>query len=699
MFEPRSFAVIGASRNPNKLGHTIVRNIVSGGYRGKLHLVSPSGGEIFGLRISRSIEEIEEEIDQATIVIPAKFVVEAVRGCAQKGVKYVQIISSGFSEAGNTRDEEEVMAIAREHGMRVLGPNMFGLYSAASSLNSTFSATGILPGHVAILTQSGALGVSLIGKTLVENIGLSAVVSLGNKADVDEADLLGYLVDQDRTRVVLMYIEGIRNGQRFSKALMRATEKKPVVVIRSGSSKRGAQAAASHTGALAGSDEVFGAIMRQCGVLRAESIEEAFNWCKFLAFSPRPKENRAVIVTNGGGVGVLAADACEKYGVELLDDQEVLKQVFEPSTPSFGSTKNPVDITGSADSVAYEKALSAPVGSDVMDATIALYCETATFDAENLAPMIRETHRMHMQAEKPVTYALIGGEAVQDAIWALRKESVPVFNDVHPAVSCLGAANWYHDYTREKKSPIEEAEIDVEAIDGVVKKALAEGREFLLAHEATAVMNSAGVRMPRSKIVRTIPEAVEVAQEIGCPVVMKIASRDILHKSDAGGVALGLEDEKQVVDAYEAIIQNCKEYKPDASIEGVEVCEMVRPGTEFIIGARNDASFGPIVMCGLGGVYVEVMKDVVFRGLPVSSREVMKMLEEIRSFPLLLGVRGEPRRDIRGVVDTVIRVGTIIAKCRSISDIELNPIVVYEEEKGLMAVDARVLVGRPRKGS
>ncbi len=697
LFEPRSFAIIGASLNPAKLGHTIARNILEGGYGGRLHLVGSAKGEILGIPLHESIEHIEDEIDQATIVIPAKYVVDAVKSCAKKGVRHVQIISSGFSEIGNAKEEQEIVSIARSNGMRVLGPNIFGLYSAASSLNSTFSATGIKSGHVAILTQSGALGISMIGKTLVENIGLSAIVSLGNKSDIDEADLLDYLVEQERTKVILMYVEGVKNGQRFAEALRRTTARKPVVVIRSGRSKRGALAAASHTGSLAGSDEVFSAIMRQCGVLRAESIGEAFDWCKFLAFSPKPPGDRAVIVTNGGGVGVLATDACEKYGVELLDDQGVLGEVFGPATPSFGSTKNPVDITGSANSEAYELALSAPASSDYMDATMALYCETATFDSENLAPMIRQTHAAHKEAGKPITYALVGGETVDETIDILRKDNIPVFDDIDPAVSCLGAAYRYRDHLRERTETLDQAEVDVKAIDGIVDRALEEGRDFLLAAEGSAVMRAAGIRMPESKIVRSIPEAVGFAESIGFPVVMKIASRDILHKSDAGGVALGLENEKDVVDAYEAIIQNAKEYKADATIDGVEVVSMVRPGTELIVGARNDQSFGPIVMCGLGGIYVEVMKDVVFRGLPIGRAEVMKMLEEIRSFPLLLGVRGEPRRDIEGVVDTIIKVGTIIEKCERITDIEINPVVVYEEKKSLTAVDARILIARKKE--
>jgi acyl-CoA synthetase (NDP forming) len=346
LFEPKSLAVIGAARDENKIGYKILKNILTGGYRGKVYPVNPQGGEILGLQSYRTVEEVNGPVDVASIVIPAKFVFEAVQSCAKKGVKYLTIISSGFSEIGNNEEERRIVSYARDHGMRVLGPNIFGIYSAAASLNATFGSSGIIPGQVAIVTQSGALGIAMIGKAAVENIGLAAIVSVGNKTDVDEADLLEYLVIDPNTKIVLMYIEGVRDGERLIRAVKKTTQKLPVVVIKSGRSERGAIAAASHTGSLAGSDEIFDAIMRQCGVLRAEGVEEAFNWCKFLANTPYPSGENTVIVTNGGGIGVMATDACEKFGVRLYDDMVALKEVFSTVTPEFGSTKNPVDLTG-----------------------------------------------------------------------------------------------------------------------------------------------------------------------------------------------------------------------------------------------------------------------------------------------------------------------------------------------------------------
>ena len=615
----------------------------------------------------------------------------------QKKVKFIQIITSGFSEAGNVREEKDIVEIAREAGTRIVGPNMFGLYSSAASLNSTFSATKINPGHVAILTQSGALGIAMISKTAVAGMGLSAIVSIGNKCDVDEADLLEYLINNDNTKVIFMYIEGVKKGERLIETLKAATDKKPVIVIKSGKSKRGARAAASHTGSLAGSDEIFDAIMKQCGVLRAECIEDAFDWCKFMISSPSPKSHNSVIVTNGGGVGVMATDACEKYGVPLFDDQAALKNLYDSVTPSFGSTKNPIDLTGAAGADDYTRALSATAEYEEIGSTIGLYCETAIFESGNLTQMIKDTYAKHQKNGKPISYALIGGEQVENAITSLRIDSIPVFNDVEPAVSCMGAFYRYYKYLDEVSYKFDEYEVNLKAINKIIDGAEKDGRTFLLANEGAAVMRTADIAMPQSKIARSIDEAVKFAEEIGYPVVMKIVSKDILHKSDAGGVLLDLDDKKEVVVGYEAIIHNCRAYKPTAVIEGVEVAEMAKKGVELIVGARRDPSFGPVVMCGLGGIYVEVMKDISFRAIPINRGIALSMLEEIRSYPLLLGARGEEKKDIESVIDIIIKIGSIIKKCERITDIEINPVVVYNVKNGIKALDARILISKPKE--
>jgi acetyl coenzyme A synthetase (ADP forming)-like protein len=697
LFEPQSIAVIGASPDTKKIGFAVFNNIITGGYKGKVFPVNPRGGEIDGHKIFTDIPEIEGEVDCASIVIPANLVKETVKKCAQKKIKFLQIITSGFSEVGNIREEKEIVEIAKESGTRIVGPNMFGLYSCAASLNSTFSATKINPGHVAILTQSGALGIAMIAKTTVDGMGLSSIVSIGNKCDIDEADLLEYLINNDNTKVIFMYIEGVKKGERLIETLKTATAKKPVIVIKSGKSKRGARAAASHTGSLAGSDEIFDAIMKQCGVLRAESLEDAFNWCKFMISSPPLKSHNSVIVTNGGGIGVMATDACEKYGVSLYDDQAALKKLYESVTPAFGSTKNPIDLSGAAGTNEYTRALAVTAESEEIGSTIGLYCETAVFDPGNLAQMINDTYIKHHDNGKSISYALIGGKQVENAIDNLKTAGIPVFNDVDQAVSCVGAFYRYHKYLDEASGKFDEYEIDTAAINKIIDTALQDGRTFLLANEGASVMRTANITMPQSKIARSINEAVKYASEIGYPVVLKIVSKDILHKSDVGGVLLHLDDEKEVVVGYEAIMHNCRQYKPNAVIEGIEVAEMVEKGVELIVGARRDPSFGPVIMCGLGGIYVEVMKDISFRALPINRGTALSMLEEIRSYPLLLGARGEEKKDIESVIDTIIKVGSIIKKCEKITDIEINPVVVYDIKNGIKAIDARILISKPKE--
>jgi acetyltransferase len=699
LFEPQTVAVIGAARDRNKIGYKILQNILSGGYRGRVYPINPQGGEILGVRAYRSVEEVNDPIDVASIVIPAKLVYEAVKSCARKQVKYLMIISSGFSEVGNYEEEKRIVSYAHEHQMRILGPNIFGIYSAAASLNATFGSSEIIPGKVAIITQSGALGIAMIGKTAVENIGLSAIVSVGNKTDVDEADLLEYLVSTGQTKIILMYIEGVREGEKLIRAVKSATGTIPVVVIKSGRSERGAIAAASHTGSLAGSDEIFDAIMKQCGVIRAESIEEAFNWCKFLANSPFPPGENTLIITNGGGIGVMTTDACEKYGVKLYDDPQALKAAFSRVTPDFGSTKNPVDLTGQATSSHYHLALDEALKNDHIHSVIALYCETAVFDAENLSPMIEENDRKYKSAKRPLVFSIFGGGKTESYIGPLRKGNVAVYGDVYEAVSCLGSLYSHYRYLGERSEEIDDAEIDVSSVEKVVEGALREGRTFLIAHEGQAVMRAAGIQIPKSTVARNLEEAVRGAEGMGYPVVMKVVSRDILHKSDAGGVALDLVDKNEVMDAYQAIIRNCRSYNPRAIIAGVEISEMVPKGTETIIGARRDKTFGPILMFGLGGIYVEVMKDVAFRALPINRKEVMSMIKEIRAYPLLLGVRGEEKKDVDRVVDTIIKVGAVLQKCDRFSDIEINPLVVYEHGRGVQAVDVRILLSIVKKGT
>jgi len=510
-------------------------------------------------------------------------------------------------------------------------------------------------------------------------------------------EILNYVAADPHTRVVMMYIEGVTHGEKLVEVLSTVTRVKPVVVVKSGRSQRGAMAAASHTGSLAGEDKVFDDIARQCGVIRAEGLQEALEWCKFLATVPEPRGENAVIITNGGGIGVLTADACERYGINLYDNLPDLKKTFAAVVPEFGSTKNPVDMTGQATAENYVTAIDAALQNDNIDSVICLGCEAGSFEPAKFA-LSAEDLLTSGKLQKPLVFSFVGGAAVEDTIQKLKFKGVPVFNDVLQATSCLGAI---YDNYRYKIAVVDApvpVEIDEKAIAAVLEKAQKEGRRLLYSFEAQRIMDAVGIANPESNIARTLEEAVKFAGDIGYPVVMKVVSRDIVHKSDAGGVALDIDNKEEVADAYEAILQNCRRFKPDAQIEGIEVSQQVSPGVETIVGARRDLSFGPVVMFGLGGIYVEVMKDIAFRAFPLSRGEANRMISEIKTYPLLLGVRGEKRKDIDMLADAVLRVGTIIKKFPEISDIEINPLIAYEYGQGVKAVDVRILLSTQEAG-
>ncbi len=692
LFAPRAVAIVGASPDPTKIGYKIMRNLVHNRTSAHIHPVNPKGGEILGLPVSRSIGEIPEPVDLAVISIPADRVYGAVVDCAAASIPFAIIISSGFSEVGRLEEEQRIVAYAREHGVRIVGPNVFGIFSARASLNAGFGPRDIRPGKLAIISQSGAMGGAMIGMTSVAGIGLSAIIPLGNKADIDEADLLDFFRDDPETEIVLIYMEGVKQGERLLASLSATARRKPVLVIKTGRSHRGALAAASHTGALAGADEVFDDLMRQAGALRAERLDEALAWCRFLMHAPAPAGENLVVVTNGGGAGVSAADACEKFGVRMHDDAATLQRVFGPYTPPLGSTKNPIDFTGQATPADYERALEAALADPSCHMVLAIYCETALLPFESLTESLIGLHEKFRRARKPVAFCLLGGEGSAQCMATLQQADIPAFGEIYTAVSCLAALQ---AHTRRARSAIEEpvrAAVDAAAAAKIVATAKAEGRGFLLAPEGYALLKAIGLRAPESHVARTLEQALVHATAMGFPVVLKVISPDIIHKSDAGGVALDLESRDEVIAGYEAIMRNCRQRRPGARILGVEVTRMVSSRSEVIVGARRDSAFGPIVMFGMGGVFVELLGDVAFRSIPLTRSDVMAMMKETRAYRLLLGVRGDSARDLPATIDAIVRLASLVEQCPEIADIEVNPLSVFAEGEGVCATDVRVAV-------
>ena len=697
LFEPRSVAVVGASSKPTKIGYKILENIKLGGYEGKVYPINPKEKEILGYKSYSNVKDISEidEIDIAIIAVPQPIVLPAVKSLVSKKIKYLFIVTSGFSEIGKTKEEKELVEFSNKNNMRIVGPNIFGHFVNKSKLNASFASSDIPRGHVSLISQSGALGAALIGETGEENIGLSSIVPLGNKSDIDESDLLPYLMNDDSTKVILIYMEGVKNGEKLISALKKATQKKPVIVIKSGRSKKGAQAAASHTGSLSGSDKVFSAIMNQCGVHRPENVVEALQWAKFLSNAPVPKGDNTVIITNGGGVGVMAADACEKYGVHLFDNHNSLYEAFGDLVPEFGSVKNPIDITGSLGIEGYEKCIEAAVKHPDIHSIVCLGCEHALFGEIALKKTIKRVHKKYGHI-KPILYVFYGGKSIKDAIIYLKKEGIPIYGDVYEAMACLGEL--YKDKNYKDLIPsnseinIDGIKIDFNSIQKILNEVKADGRQFLLAHEAKNLMTAANIPMPKSYIATNIAAAVKFAKEINGPVAMKIVSKDILHKSDANGVLLNLETSEEVMDAWQAIMLNSRKYDPTATIKGIEVGEMIKIESETIIGGRRDSVFGPTIMFGSGGIYVEVLKDVAFRSLSFSRHEISSMLKETKLYPLLLGVRGQAKKDINAIIDVILKIEIIIRKFKELTDIEINPLIAYEDGLGVKAVDVRILI-------
>jgi acetyl-CoA synthetase (ADP-forming) len=455
LFNPRSIAVIGASRNPAKIGHTILRNIIEYGYKGRVYPINPHANEILGLKAYKSVLDVPDEIDMAIIAVPEQIVLNVADECGRKGVKVLVVITAGFSEVGNVEAEKKLVEIARKYGMRVLGPNIFGVTYTPAKLNATFGPRDVLEGPIAFITQSGALGIAIMGWTIMEEIGISAIVSMGNMADIDVVDVSKYLADDPNTRVITIYLEGLKpgTGRRFIDEMRRVTVKKPVIVIKAGRSARGAKAAASHTGSLAGSDKLYQAAFKQAGIIRAYTTEEMFDWARAFASQPIPRGENTVIITNGGGVGVLATDAAEENNVKLIDPSPKLKEEFRKAMPWFGSPKNPVDLTGQAVTENYVEALKIAFESDEVNNIILLYCRTAILDPRDLAKAIIEIYDEYKDRNKPLLAGLVGGSDTMEAIRILNRNGIPAYPSAERAVVSLAKMLEYMRYLKkiEKK--------------------------------------------------------------------------------------------------------------------------------------------------------------------------------------------------------------------------------------------------------
>jgi len=692
LLRPKSVAVVGASATPGKIGFTVMDNLKKCGYAGKIYPINPSAPEILGFKAYASVLDIDEPIDAAVITVPAKLVPAVTEECGKKGIKGLIIITSGFSEVGNRALEDQVVTTAKQYGTRILGPNIVGTMSNSDQLNASFAPFLPLPGKSALISQSGALLIALDAASFTRRVGFDKMFSIGNMSDVNFADIIDFLDDDPNTTCISLYIEGFKDGREFMEASRRSS--KPIVALKSGVSAHGAAAAASHTGSLAGAAKVYGAAFQQAGVIQASDLNNLFDRTQALSLQPPMKGDNLVIITNGGGVGVLATDAAERYGLPLKFVPAEVQAELKKHMPEFGSAKNPVDLTGMAGNDWYTDSIRFALAHAWTDGMVVLYCETAMTNPMEIAQGIKRAIDESDVSDKPVTVSFVGGERSEEAMRWLIENGIPAYGAPDVAVNTMAALR---DYARMKaminEPTTSDIKVDREAALEVIRHARLDGRDSLTEIEAKQVFNAYGLPTTATFLAKSEDEAVQLAKRIGFPIVMKIVSPDILHKSDAGGVKVNIKDENAVREAYKTILSNSKTYKADANIHGIAIQEMAPWGTEVILGSVNDATFGPTMMFGLGGIFVEVLKDVTFRVAPVSHGQALRMLGEIRGAPILAGVRGEMPRDREALAETVCRYATMIVDLADeVSESDANPVLVYEEGKGIKVVDARIIL-------
>jgi acetate---CoA ligase (ADP-forming) len=695
-FRPTSVAVIGASTNPSKLGYAVVKNLVDCGYTkaGTVYPINPGAAEILGLPAYASVSQVPGSIDLAVIVIPYTHVPAALRECGEKAIPSVIVISAGFREAGKDglERELELIKIAHEYNLRLVGPNCLGVLDTHTPLNASFAAGTPPSGPMAFMSQSGALGTAVLDIALAGRLGLSKFVSLGNKADVSEIDLLRAWENDEDTRVILIYSEGMPNGQEFLKVARQVTRKKPVVAIKSGVTQAGSRAVSSHTGSLAGSEQAYQAAFQQAGILRAESMEVLFDTALALGYQPPLKDDRIAIITNAGGPGILATDALERSGLTLARFELDTIYALEEYLPDAASAANPVDVLGDAHADRYRIALEKVASDPNVDGILVLLTPQAMTEIDETARLVCEVAG---KIDKPLLACFMGEARLVKGIEILTQNGVPNYPFPERAARAFRAmANYRQVLTR----PLPEFvyyDVDRPTVRQTLERVVSEGRSSIGDSEARSILQAYHMKIPRSELASTPDQAVEFARQIGYPVVLKIASPDILHKTDVGGVKVNLRNANELRDAYELMVYRAQRYVPDATIWGCLLQEMAPPGgIEILVGMNRDPQFGPLVTFGLGGIYVETLKDVTFRLAPFSPDEALQMLEEIRARAILDGVRGQPPADKDAIVDILLRIGQLVQDFPEIAELDINPVIVYPQGQGALAIDMRLVLSR-----
>ena len=688
-FDPQGVVVIGASQDPTKLGYGLATNLSRSGYQGAIHFVNLKGGSLLGKPIYQSVLDVPDPVDLAVVLIPAQYVIPALRDCGKRGIRAAIIGAGGFREIGpeGLKLEQDMLAAAREEGIRLIGPNCIGLLDTHLPIDTTFlPPPGPTPGDVAFLSHSGAICVAAIDWARGQGYGISRLISLGNQVDVTETDLLAPTAADGYTHVIALYLEGIRSGREFIEQARAVIKSKPIIALKVGRFESGRRAAASHTGALAGEESAYNAVFRRAGVLRAETSEEMFDQARALAWCSLPPGNKVAVLTNAGGPGVTAADALEARGLSMAALSSETTAALQVILPSAASTHNPVDMLASATPEQFAACLEALLQDPGVDSVMVIYptppMHTAGAVAKALIPVIH-------QAEKPVVVSVMGERLIQEAVEHLRAARIPEYRFPERAAAALAALVERVDLLKHAaEEPLLREDVRRQEVQELLAKHA--NSNHLSAVETAKILSAYGIKTARMQLAEDQDQAAALADEIGLPVVLKVASADISHKTDVGGVLLNLADKKSVRGGFQRVLDQAKSAMPQAKLAGVYVQEMVPPGQEVIIGAVRDPQFGPVMMFGSGGTEVEGLKDLAFGLAPLTEREISAMIEKTWAGRKLSGYRNIPPADIQAVREVMVRLAQLAFEFPQLAEIEINPLQVFPDGQGATAVDVRI---------
>ena len=687
-FTPHSVAVIGASNNPDKIGYAIVKNILNSGYRGEVYPVNPTESEVLSLPCYPRVTDLPQKIDMALIAVAWQAVLTILDDCAKKGIKRVVMISAGFKEAGEqgSKLEKDLLKIVRNHGMRLLGPNCLGFIDTSLPINATFASEILPSGNMSLVAQSGAMRQSFWDWSRESGVGLNKFISLGNEADITEADVFEMLKDDDQTKVIIAYLEGIANGDRFRKVAGSLTLTKPLIVLKSGITSAGSRVAMSHTGSMAGANEICDAVFKQTGVIRAQSPEQLFDFAFGLSCQPLLQGGRLAVVTNAGGPGVMASDAIERSGLKLARLTQDTTSRLRSELPSFASLNNPVDLTGITTPDKYERVLQIVLSDHNVDGILVILCPQGPVNVAEIAGAVVRASR---ECRKPVFANFMGARDYHQELVSLRENGIPNYPSPERAVDGFRAMHHYRLWVQRKREIPTTSNYDRHSVQVVLQGMKRLGVKAASGLEAMRVLEAYGFRSLQAGVAKNAEEAERLADEIGYPLVMKIVSPDIIHKTEFGGVKVGLGTPEAVRDSYGEITGNIKRLKPEARITGIMVQAMTK-GREVILGLKRDSQFGTAIMFGLGGIYTEVLKDVSFRAAPITRQDAIDMIHEIRSLPLLTGTRGSKTADIDAIAKCLVQLSQLALDSPQILELDINPLIVDEPGKGAIAVDCRI---------